>query len=393
MAEKISDEDEGRLWGVPLYRRMLIVDPSDRSIIANCQNGSKTLEKEGACFRGYLEENMAVGNTAIEWHGEIWTMLLEPYLHGDEISIRRLITHEMWHGIQQDIGLVMAPNENSHLSAYDGRFWLKMEWKALAYALTVDENELGDAIEDALIFRRKRFSLFNKAGEAEPAFETTEGLAQYTGLKLSGLRHDKMKVLLGEEIERVLREAVNIWTFPFFSVPAYGLLADELGIKWRTRIRAGDDITVYFQEYYDFPTELNMGVEAEKRITSYGGDELARREAEFERQLKKRDKYYWEKLTGKDIVKLPLKELQMSFEPADMFHLGEEGIVLKKARISDVWGLLQVNEGVLLDKNNKSLSLSKKGLDIQGHHITARDWSLDLSDGYEFDSDRGLITR
>src|SRR2546423_5183025 len=184
-ADAICRRDNGALWGVSLCGPMLLVDPATRSVFANQAGGEKLLKPEGDIFVGKLPEQINIANTATDWAGTKWTMIMLPL--PDEPHRRgTLIAHEMWHRIQGEIGLPQSGAANNHLDTRDGRYWLQLEWRALAAALQAAGLSRKEAVRDATLFRARRRELFPDAAQAEREMELNEGLAEYNGIKLNG---------------------------------------------------------------------------------------------------------------------------------------------------------------------------------------------------------------
>ena len=162
-AETICQADDGALWGVSLCGPILIVDPATRSVVASQAGESEVLSENDGVFTGVLPDDVMVANTAVDWDGVRWTMLLAPL--PDEAETRAgLIAHESWHRIQDQLGLPMASPTPEHLATAEGRIAMRLEWRALAAALSAPDAEgLRTAVHEALIFRAARHA---QAGEA-----------------------------------------------------------------------------------------------------------------------------------------------------------------------------------------------------------------------------------
>src|SRR5262249_14279429 len=143
------------------------------------------LKSSGDVFAGKLPAQVNVANTAVEWAGVKWTMVIWP-LPADQFDRAGLMLHELWHRIQDQIGFHGAESANNHLDSMEGRVWLQLEWRALDSALNSRGERRLQAVSDALIFRARRRTLFPKAAQEERALEMHEGLAEYSGIKLSG---------------------------------------------------------------------------------------------------------------------------------------------------------------------------------------------------------------
>ena len=173
-----GEKDGGVLWGVKLNGPMLFVDPQTRSIIANMPDKEGLLSKQGGVYTGKLPTDKIIANTSIAWAGVKWTMVMWP-LPKDKYNRGRLMAHESFHRVQEEIGLPMRNPSNVHLNTGDGRLWMRLEWRALKKAL-ISSGDRRTAVEDALIFRSYRQSLFPNAAEDERLLEMNEGLSEYT---------------------------------------------------------------------------------------------------------------------------------------------------------------------------------------------------------------------
>src|SRR5205823_12780938 len=127
------------------------------------------LTKRGDVFVGRLPDDVNAANTAINWAGVRWSMIYWSYLGDDKYERDRLMIHESFHRIQDEIGLPAANPSHSHLDSMPGRIWLQLEWRALSRALTHQGVDRKDAATDALVFRLYRRTLFPQADSEERA--------------------------------------------------------------------------------------------------------------------------------------------------------------------------------------------------------------------------------
>ena len=140
---------------------------------------------DGTVFTGYLPKDQNVANTATEWSGVHWTQLLWPL--PDEQSKRdTLIAHELFHRVQDQLKLPnVTSGDNAQLDTVDGRYYLQLEWRALARALDAPiDADRRQAVKSAILFRAERHRLFPQAVQQERALELNEGLAEYTGVRV-----------------------------------------------------------------------------------------------------------------------------------------------------------------------------------------------------------------
>lgn len=120
-ARLASDEDGGQLWGRTLCGPMLLVDPQTRFVVANQPDNQNVLASAGGVFVGTLPPDVVIANTATEWNGMRWTMVMWPSIGDRLVQRRRLLLHECWHRIQPEIGFASTEADNAHLDSLDGR--------------------------------------------------------------------------------------------------------------------------------------------------------------------------------------------------------------------------------------------------------------------------------
>ena len=179
-AESLCKKDGGKLWGHLLCSPVLFVDPKTRAVVSNQADKEGYLTKQGNVFVGKLPEKIIIANTATEWAGVKWTMVMFP-LPEDKFRRDTLIAHELWHNIQNDIGFPGSGAANNHLASRDGRIWLQMEWRALQIALSKKGKEREQAVANALVFRALRRNLFPGSEIEERAMEMHEGFGGIHG--------------------------------------------------------------------------------------------------------------------------------------------------------------------------------------------------------------------
>ena len=119
-AQALCDRDNNKLWGISLCAPMLFVDRKTRTVVANQADKEGILIKDENVFVGKLPPKVNIANTATEWAGVKWTMVIFP-LPEDKIRRANLMAHEMWHRIQNDIGFPSSGAANNHLDSRDGR--------------------------------------------------------------------------------------------------------------------------------------------------------------------------------------------------------------------------------------------------------------------------------
>jgi hypothetical protein len=379
-AKTLADRDHGRLWGVTLDGPLMFAEPRSRMIVANQADRQGKLTARGPVFIGHLPINEGIANNAITWAGVRWTMVVWP-LPSNRDDRAVLMMHESWHRIQGPLGFPASFPANHHLDTPEGRLWLQLEWRALAAALGRDAKERRAAIEDTLLFRARRRGLFPQAATEERSLEMHEGVAEYTGVKLSGLADSAMREYVRKNLEqRPKKMATFVRSFAYLSGPAYGLLLDEAGVAWRKDPQG--DFGALLQLSQSITLRKNLSEAADVRARAYQGEAL--REAETKREAARQERIadYRARLIDGPVLLLPLKKAQTTFDPNNLQPLPGHGTVYPNLRISDLWGTLAVSRGALMSADFSKAYVSAP-LDPDKRPLKGDGWQLELNDGWK----------
>lgn len=345
-ARRLSDEDGGRLWDVELYGPLLFVDASTRTAVGNMPDSAGHLTPVGDVYLGRLPSDQTAANTAVEWSGRRWTMLLWP-LPSYRYDRRRLLAHELFHRIQPMIDIPMRDPPNAHLATEEGRIWLRLEWRALAEALIRHGRARESALADALAFRARRRALFPAAAAEERALELNEGLAEYTGLKLSGLPERVLADRAAVALESRERQTSLTRSFAYASGPAYGILLDESVRAWRRELTSDSDLAALAARAYGI-RESRLP-DADARAAPYDGERIVAEEsARAERRAAELARLRARFIEGPVLRLEPGSPFRYSFDPTAAVTIPDVGTVYDAARVTSDWGTLSVESGGVL---------------------------------------------
>ncbi len=345
--QALCDADQGKLWGQPLCGPMLFVDDASHQAVANQAGKSGALSALDGVFVGKLPAEIPVANTATDWDGVRWAMVEWP-LPEDRKERDALLIHESWHRIQAELGLPARSPIADHLSPALGRIALRLEWRALATALTApNEASRKTAIRDALVFRRWRRAATRHGGEIENQLELNEGLAEYTGCKLSGQDAAAIAAWLG----RAERKNSFVRSFAYASGPAYGYLLDFSRADWRHHLNAHSDLAIMLAvaDGISLPKDVTKEAMAAGQRYDYTG--VAAEERDAERRHAEQAKYWSDLLVKGPVLRLPLANMQIHFDPGSLFPLPPHGMVYPTLEVIAEWGALKTESGGLVDKN------------------------------------------
>lgn len=377
-AQAICARDAGVFWGRELCGPMLLVDPVDRSVVANRADGSDSLKPVGSVFIGTLPATVILANTSIEWSGIRWSEILWP-LPEDADQRHVMLAHEMFHRIQPALKMVLREGDNRHLDTLQGRYLMQLEWRALAAALRAPNAAARKAaIADALLFRRERYRLFPQAAENENDLESNEGIAEYTGVRL-GLATPQARTRYAlRDLTAFVKAPTFVRSFAYATGPAYGLLLDQADPGWRHRLGSGQRLDQLLGTALHLPSPAFATLDAREAVYDDGtlrASEQQRDEARRAHlaQLKAR-------LVDGPVLTLPLHRSNYQFNPQTLIPLGDRGTVYPTMRLTDDWGALDVDGDARVDQQAKIATVSAAGIDAS--HLHGDGWHLDLNEGW-----------
>ena len=377
-AKVICNRDAGALWGHTLCGPMLLVDPSDRSVVANQADAGGVLKASGPVFTGVLPSSEIMANTSIQWSGTRWSEILWP-LPEDTEKRHVMIAHESFHRIQPDLKMVLHEGDNRHLDSLEGRYLLQLEWRALAKALNaVTSVDRKAAINDALLFRSERYRIFPDAAEGEGALESNEGVAEYTGVRL-GLETPKARISYAiGDLSAFVEAPSFVRSFAYATGPAYGLLLDQADPDWRHKLNSGQRLDQLLSAALKLPSPALATLKAREAI--YDDGALRAHEVKREQAKVAHMAALKAKLIDGPVLTLPLKRTNYQFNPQTLQPLGDLGIVYPTLRLTDEWGVLDVDGDALVNQEKKVATVSAAGIDPS--KLKGAGWSLTLSQGW-----------
>src|SRR5262245_52048131 len=219
-AQVLCERDGGRLWGMSICAPMVIGDARTQTFATSQPPPDAPRPR----VLGYLNGPLQWGDTM--WAAMSWdTMANWPAATRGEAFL-----HESFHIIQKrlsiDLGMSPAIDTNEHLDSLEGRYWLRLEWRALARALRESGESRSEALRDVLAFREARHKKFPEYVDAERAYDILEGFASYTQTVLAAPSTGDA-IARGLELLKGAEDGESfVRTFAYNSDPAYGLLLD-----------------------------------------------------------------------------------------------------------------------------------------------------------------------
>lgn len=303
-------------------------------------------------------------------HGHVSTAV-DPY------SQVALITHEAFHRIQDALDLSASDQPNAHLDTENGRLWFRLELRALARALRSEtDQDLRKSVADALIFRARRYSLFEGARLREATMERHEGLPEYTGTVVAMKETGEVASRLARQVESFEDQNAYARSFAYVTGPAMGLLLDRLSPDWRKRVRGGASLESQLIEAVPTGT-----VSADAAAVRYGFRAVAasehQREARHQALLDSLTKTFVE---GPTLNFPKVANLHRTFNPYLLVPFGTQGTYYPNGTFSADWGKLQVESvGAILSSDNR---LVRVVAPADARALKGPGWTLELEPGW-----------
>jgi hypothetical protein len=353
--DSLCAQDGGALWGVSFCGPMLVVDPGTRQVVANRADPEHVLKAQGGVFVGDLPAGLPIANTAVEWQGIRWTMIMWWSLGAKQRSRLRLMGHECFHRMQPQLGLESSGALAEHLDTAGGRFWMQLEWNALQQAMLAEGAARRTAIADALAFRAARRARFPEAADREVPLEINEGVAEYSGMRLAGYSNaDVVKAVTAKRAD----ETGFVRSFAYVSGPLYGFLLDGASDDWRKHLTPKTDLAAALAVAMRIastaiPNTAAAEGDAEERAAAYGGAALRAAEDGRETERQAQLATWRAALVDGPVLVVDLKLVKSgSFDPGKVFPFGDKQTVYTTRDLEAEWGLLTVREGAILEDSN-----------------------------------------
>ena len=373
-AQALCERDGGRLWGVSICAPMVIGDARTQTFATSQPPPDAPRPKVIGLLNG-----------PIQWGDTMWAALTwDTIANWPPRSRGEAFLHESFHIVQPRLGLTLSNDspgavENEQLDSVDGRYWLRLEWRALARALRESGEPRALAVRDALAFRQARHKHFPNNVESERGLHITEGLPSYTQTVLaepSGADAiaRTLELLAGaEEGESFVR------TFTYTSGPAYGLLLDAASPGWPRRVRARDDPPVMLMHALRVEP-----ADAAAAAARYGGTELRAAEDQREQQRLARIAELRRRFVDGPVLVMPGGGSGLSDSRGATVIPGVGTVYFHPFRMSGPWGRLEADQGVLVGTDGRSRRLPAP---VRGDEATIS------GDGWTFKAAEGWIIR
>jgi hypothetical protein len=384
-AQTACTQDGGKFWGISLCGPILFVDPVTRTVITNQSDKEGLLTKKDNVFVGRLPNTQPVANAYITWAGVKWSMIVWIALTEDKFQRVKLIMHESYHRIQNDVKLPLTNSKNDHLDTREGRIWLQLEWRALRQALISKGVARRRAVEDALTFRKYRRSIFSNTDANENALEMHEGIAEYTAFKLTAKDNVELIDYLVKQLDKSVERPTFVASFAYSSGPAYGVLLDAVITNWHRTVTPETDMGDLLQKALGIKLSSDLKAKAEKQALKYDGAALRVAESEREEKRQKQIAEYRKRLVDGPRLLIELtNKRSVTLNSSNLVPLENFGTVYPTARVTDEWGILEISNGALMisDRGRIMKIYVSAPADLNARPVKGDGWTLELNEGW-----------
>jgi hypothetical protein len=369
-AQALCERDGGRLWGVSICAPMVIGDARTQTFATSQPPPDAPRPK----LIGLL-------NGPMQWGDAMWAALTWDTIANWPPGTRgEAFLHESFHIVQQRLGLGVSTLANEHLDSVDGRYWLRLEWRALARALRESGELRALAVREALAFRQARHTRYPDKVESERALDINEGLASYTQTVLAAPSE-------ADAIARALDRLAGaedgdsfVRTFTYTSGPAYGLLLDAASPGWPRKVRASDDSAVLLMRALGVQPVVDVAAAAAR----YGGAELRAAEEQREQQRQARIAELRRRFVDGPVFVMPGGGGGLSNSMGAVVIPDAGTVYFNPYRMSGDWGTLEAEKGVLEASDGRSRRLPAP---VRGDGATIS------GDGWTFKAAAGWVIR
>ena len=366
-AASLCEREGGRHWGTSLCGPIVVADPVTKSIATN--QPAPSAPRPAAL--GYA-------NAAMKWGDSRWTTLVWQHVTAADDAARRiLVLHELFHRVQPELGMMLPEPANDHLDALAGRYWLRLEWRALGRALESSGAARTAALRDALAFRAARHREFPAAAENERVLLINEGLAQYTGTVATFPDPREAAASVVGQLAKSAESGTFVRTFAYGSGAAYGVLLDAWSPGWTRSLKNTDDLAVMLAAVAGIPAD--GGADAAATAARYGGAELRVAEERRDAEQKARVAAFRSRFVDGPVLSLP-RGRSASFVTNGMTPIPGAGTIYPTYRTTTDWGSLEA-DFVLVTSDNASLRLPAP-VRTDGTTLSGDGWTVQLADGW-----------
>jgi len=368
-AEVLNRPESKKLWNISLCAPVIIIDHMENKMYLTAIDNGKVTDFK----KEQWNDKVPLANSFFEYNDQRYVTIVYAALMNTSCEGRiNLLAHEIFHLYQDSLGVGNAISTNYHMDEAKGRALLQIEMKALQQALYGDMLSLYDALY-IRAYRQKEYPNNN-----EDLYELNEGLAEYTGVKLSASDiRAYVKDRLNYNIERGYTNA-----FGYFTGSAYATTLDDLYPAWKQDkdLNKGMiylikkkypkyDFTIddtYLNQLFDKYNYTQLLSDEKKELESFG------------------DIAAFEELLKPETSKLCIENngVNFTYNPHDRVITLSNAVLLRNMTLMAEWGQIKVNSGIVR-LNDWSAFYLCPPLKVTEDLIEGDDYAIELNKGWK----------
>lgn len=367
-AQALCERDGGRLWGVSLCGPMVIADAATRTIA--------TSQPAPAGDRPPV---LGLVNAPVQWGGTTWSAYNWQMIPKDDPGERgRLFMHELFHCIQPRLGLTAGGSVDvaSHLDSLEGRYLIRLEWRALSRALGASGAARTSAIADALAFRAARHQRFPTAAAAEHPVEINEGIATYTQYVLGSDGADDARRHAIATLSAAETGSSFVRTFAYASGAGYGLLLDALSPGWHRKITAASD----FGQLLSAAAGVAAAPDATAAAVRYDGASVRAAEERRDREQQAIIAELRRRYVDGPVLVVP-RAGSGSVNNMGATVIPGAGTVFREMANKGAWGFFDARDGALVAADGQTISLPAPVV-VDATTLKGEGWTATVGPGW-----------
>ena len=368
-AQALCERDGGRHWGISLCGPMVIADAA-----------TGTIATSQPAPAGERPRALGLVNAPVQWGGITWSAYVWQMIPKDQGERGRLFMHELFHCIQPRLGLMAPRNpnarENDHLDSLEGRYWMRLEWRALARALGASGAARTSAIADALAFRAARHQRFPGAAVNEQIVDMNEGIATYTQYVTGSdsaedaSRHARATLSGAETSPSFVR------TYAYASGAGYGLLLDALSPGWHRKITGASDLG----QLLSAAAGVTAAPDAAAAAARYDGASLRAAEEERDRAQQLIIAELRQRFVDGPVLVVP-RAGTGTVNNMGATVIPGVGTVLRAMANKSAWGFFDAKNGALVSADGQTISLPAPVV-VDATTLKGDGWTASISPGW-----------
>ena len=242
--------------------------------------------------------------------------------------------------------------ENAHLDSLEGRYWMRLEWRALARALGASGAARLSAIAMRWRFARRGNSAFPAPRQTEHVVDIIEGIATYT-----------QYVIASESAQDAIQHAVArlagaetgtsfVQTFAYASGAGYGLLLDALSPGWHRKFTGASD----FGQLLSAAAGVTAAPDAAAAAARYDGASLRAAEEQRDRDQQAIIAELRRRYVDGPVLVVPRAGSGMVNNMGATVIPGA-GTVYRALATKGAWGFFDAQDGALISADGETVSL------------------------------------